>query len=51
LFLNRHWLPLVQLTGAILFLPFARAAKPAKSSAGGAVDNSPQFQLRVSHAK
>jgi hypothetical protein len=33
------------------FPQFAWAAKLAGLSAGGAADNSPQFQLRVSHAK
>jgi len=31
--------------------PGAWATKPASPSAGGAADNSPQFQLRVSPAK
>jgi hypothetical protein len=43
--------PVGYLTGANLFLPFAWATKPTGPSAGGAVDNSPQFQLRVSPAK
>jgi hypothetical protein len=46
-----RWLPIMGLTGANLFLSFARAAKPACLSTGGAVENSPQFQLRDSHAK
>jgi hypothetical protein len=37
----------MRLTGANFFPPFAWAAKPADPSAGGAAENSPQFQLRV----